>query len=69
MATVGDLFKATDKIPAVGKYRCIICGLVVDINEHIVAHGGTFFTCPVCKAGGEDGPLTEADDVWEYLGA
>ena len=43
MTPVGTLLKATDTIPAAGKYRCVVCKLVVDVPAHIVAMNKTFF--------------------------
>lgn len=68
MVSVWTLLLATEKIPVAGKYKCVICGLVVDVAPHFVERGVTFFACPVCKAGTEGGPKSELEDVWEYLG-
>lgn len=68
MLKVWDLLLATEKIPVAGKYKCVICGLIVDVAPHFIERGATFFSCPICKAGTEDGPKNEEEEVWEYLG-
>jgi len=65
---VWSLLKATDVIPVAGKYKCIVCGLIVDIAPHFINNWATFFACPICKAGEDGGPKWPEEDVWEYLG-
>jgi len=57
MIQIGDLVKATEKIPAAGRYKCLICGMIVDVDQHFIDRGTPFFACPVCHAGTEEGPL------------
>ena len=68
MTAVGTLFKSTDTIPAAGKYRCVVCRVIVDIPEHVAAMNKPFFACPICHAGEEGGAKEIHEDVWEYLG-
>ncbi|MDD2871279.1 MAG: hypothetical protein PHS49_04775 [Candidatus Gracilibacteria bacterium] len=68
MIEIGTKLNATEVIPVAGKYKCIICGLIVDIDQHFIERGSTFFACPICHAGNENGPKGPQDDVWEYLG-
>ena len=68
MIEIGTLTKATEKVPVAGKYKCIICGLIVEIGQHLIDNEATFFACPVCHAWEEWGPVGVADEVWEYLG-
>jgi len=37
----------------VGRYKCLICGLIVEIPSGFVKDEKTFFTCPICHAGEE----------------
>ena len=68
MIEIWTQFKATATIPAAGRYKCVICGLIVDIDQHFVDNGATFFACPICHAREEGGPKWIEDDVWEFLG-
>ena len=68
MIEVWTLTKATSKIPTAGRYKCIICGLNVDIDQHFIDRGASFFACPICHAWSEGGPKWLEDDVWEFLG-
>lgn len=68
MVEVGTLFKATENIPAAGKYRCVVCKIVVEIPAHVAAMNKPFFACPICHAGEEGGAKAPHEDVWEYLG-
>lgn len=68
MIEVWTQFKATEKIPAAGKYKCVICGMIIDVAPHFIEHETTFFACPVCHAWSEWWPKSELEDVWEYLG-
>ena len=68
MIEVWTLTKATDKIPAAGRYKCIICGLIVEIEQKFIDNWASFFACPVCHAWEEWWAVWPADEVWEYLG-
>ncbi len=69
MIEVWNQFKSTEVIPAAGRYKCVICWLVVDIAPHFIASWKTFFACPICNAWSEGWPKSPEEDVWEYLGA
>jgi rubrerythrin len=60
-------FKASEKIPAAGRYKCIVCALIIEIPESFVKDEKTFFSCPICHAGDEGGPKGPQDRVWEFL--
>jgi len=68
MIEIGTQFKASDKMVAIGKYKCVVCGLIIDIEQKFVDMGHTFFSCPICHAGTEGWPKGPEDDVREYLG-
>jgi len=68
MIEVWTLTNAVDKIPTAGKYKCIICGLIVDIDQHFIDNWATFFACPICHAWEEWGPKWPEEDVWKFLG-
>ncbi|MEI7563336.1 MAG: hypothetical protein WCJ39_06935 [bacterium] len=53
MIEIGTQFKASDKMVAIGKYKCVVCGLIIDIEQKFVDMGHTFFSCPICHAGTE----------------
>lgn len=61
-------FKSTDLIPVSWRYRCVVCGLVVEISQQMIDMWNTFFSCPVCQAGEDGGPKTSNEDVREFLG-
>jgi len=64
---VWSQFKSTDKIPVAWRYKCVVCGLIVDIDQHFIERQVTFFSCPICHAWSEWGPKWLEEDVWEYL--
>ncbi len=68
MTKVWTLFKVTEKIPAAGKYKCLICWLVVEIEQHFIDRWTTFFVCPICKSGSEEWPVWPEKEVWQYMG-
>lgn len=68
MTKVWTLIKATEKIPVAGKYKCVVCGLIVDIDQHFIDKWLSFFACPICHAWTENGPKSPEEDVWEFLG-
>ncbi|MEI8092487.1 MAG: hypothetical protein WCG98_10450 [bacterium] len=53
MIEIGAKFKITEKIPTTGRYKCVVCGLVVEIEQKFIDMGKTFFACPICHAGTE----------------
>ncbi len=68
MITEWTLFKVTDIIPIAGKYRCVVCKLIVEIPANIIEMKKTFFTCPICHSGAVGGPKGVDEEIWEYLG-
>jgi hypothetical protein len=67
MIEIGTMFIATDKILVAWRYKCTICWLIVDIDQHFITKWSTFFACPICHAWSENGPKWVEDDVWEFL--
>ena len=68
MTEVWTLLKVTEKIPTAGKYKCLICWLVVEIEQNFVDRGTTFFVCPICKAWAEDWPIWPEEEVRQFMG-
>ncbi|MFZ2150576.1 MAG: hypothetical protein WAZ12_03140 [Candidatus Absconditicoccaceae bacterium] len=64
----GSKFKASEKIPATGRYKCLVCGLIIEIQQKFIDMGSTFFSCPICHAGEDSGPKGPQDQIREYLG-
>ena len=60
-------FLATDVIPAAGKYQCVVCWLVVEITQHMIDVGATFFSCPICHAGKEGNEVWPETEFWAQL--
>ena len=61
-------YKVGDKVPAAGRYQCIVCGLVLEFLQKHVDMGVVFNHCPLCYAGTESGPKKPDEDVWVFLG-
>jgi DNA-directed RNA polymerase subunit RPC12/RpoP len=68
MIEIWTKVKSTEAVPTAWKYKCVICGEVIDITQDLVDSKSTFIDCPVCKAWAEWGPTKPEDDVWEFLG-
>lgn len=61
-------FKASEKIPTTWKYKCLICWLIIEIEQKFIDMWSTFFSCPICHAWDEWGPKWPQDQIWEYIG-
>lgn len=61
------LFKTGERVPAPGRYQCVVCGFVIEFVQHHIDRGVTFLTCSVCHAGTEGGPKAPHEDVWKAL--
>ena len=68
MTEIWATFKVNEKIPAVGRYKCLVCGLTVEIEQKFIDMEKTFFSCPICHAGTDGGPRGSQEEIWEFLG-
>ena len=69
MIEVWQQFLATEKIPAAGKYICVICKMIVEITQTHIDMWKPFFACPICHSGEVGWPKWPEVEIWEYLGA
>lgn len=67
MIEIGTKLKSTEIVTAVGKYKCTICGDIIEITQDLVDSKSTFINCPVCGAWSEWWPTKPQDDVWEFI--
>ncbi len=67
MVEVWSKFMVTHKIPAVWKYKCLVCWLIIEVTQKFVDMWSTFFSCPICHAWAEWWPIWAEDDIWEYM--
>jgi rubrerythrin len=58
------LYQVGEKVPAAGRYQCVVCGLVIEFLPKHIERGVTFLACPLCFAGTENGPKQAEEDVW-----
>lgn len=61
------MYKVGDKVPAAGRYECVICGLVVEYLPKHIEHGATFEICTLCKAGTSEGPKKAHEELWTRI--
>ena len=61
-------FKASEKIPAIWRYKCLVCWLIIEVQQKFIDMWSTFFTCPICHAWTEGWPKWPQDQIREYLG-
>lgn len=61
------IYKVGDKVPAAGRYACVVCGLVMEYLPKHIEHEVTFISCGVCKAGTEEGPKKAHEDFWQKI--
>jgi DNA-directed RNA polymerase subunit RPC12/RpoP len=50
MIEIGTKLKSIDIVPIAGKYKCVICGDIIEVTQDLVDSKSTFIDCPVCKA-------------------
>lgn len=68
MMEIWSKFKASEKIPAIWRYKCLVCWLVIEIQQKFIDMWSSFFSCPICHAGTDWGPRSSIEDVREFLG-
>ena len=65
---IDRLYKVWDVVPHAGRYMCIVCGLIMEYNEHHINNNWVEFTaCPVCHAGIKGGPKQPHEDFWKEV--
>lgn len=62
------LYKVGDKVPQAGRYKCAVCGLVIEFLPKHIEMGVVFNFCPLCLSGAENGPKKPDEDFWEFIG-
>ncbi|MEI6650259.1 MAG: hypothetical protein WCL23_02360 [Candidatus Moraniibacteriota bacterium] len=60
-------YKVGDTVPAAGRYQCVVCGFIVEYNQHLIDRGVLFAACSVCHAGTEGGPKGADEDMWKAI--
>ena len=66
LATVTQLYRKGDTVPAGGMYLCVPCGYVQEF-----ALGALFTECLACLAGtalGPEGYRENEQEFWQFLG-
>lgn len=61
-------YKVGDKVPQVGRYQCVICGVIMEFLPQHIEKGVLFNSCPLCAAGTENGPKKPNEDIWKLMG-
>lgn len=62
-----ELYKVGDKVSQVGRYQCIVCGLILEFLPQHIGKGVLFNPCPLCFAGTEKGPKKPDEDIWKFI--
>ena len=62
------MYKVGDTVTQAGRYRCEVCGFIVEYSPKHIEKGVTFGMCTVCKSGTEDGPKKANEEFWKYIG-
>lgn len=68
MKSMEEMYKTGDKVSRAGKYRCAVCGFVIEYLSKHLEYGVTFPVCSVCKSGSDEGSKKADEEFWEYLG-